>query len=54
MSDLKNRLHLTDYYLLDFDMNDIINFVKGGVLIREDVESVIDEYKQWVATLVKN
>lgn len=45
MSDLKNRLHLTDYYLLDFDMNDIINFVKGGVLTREDVESVIDEYK---------
>lgn len=45
MTNLKDKLHLTDYYLLDFDMNDIINFVKDGVLTREDVESVIDEYK---------
>ena len=45
MDNLKNKLHLTDYYLIDFDMNDMIKFVRNNALKREDVESVIDEYK---------
>lgn len=45
MDNLKNKLHLTDYYLIDFDMSDMIKFVRNNTLKREDVESVIDEYK---------
>lgn len=45
MHNLKGKLHLADHYLLDVDMDDIINLVKNGSLKREDVESVIFEYK---------
>lgn len=45
MSNIESRLHLTDCYLIDFDMKDIITFVKNGIFTREDVEKVIDEYK---------